>query len=93
MRQTSVAIESAKGVNMHAIRPACTIFAIWFFRSVRQVPALREVGEWGALVMMRGNECWKREWWIQEKPGGEEAGPDGFNLCSRTRPSALNVKD
>jgi hypothetical protein len=47
----------------------------------------------GALVMICGNECWKREWWIQEKLGGEEAGPDGFNLCSRTRPSALNVKD
>ena len=45
------------------------------------------------LVMISGNECWKREWWIQEKPEEEEAGPDGFNLCSRIRPSALNMKD
>lgn len=43
--------------------------------------------------VISGNECWKREWRIQEKPEEEEAGPDGFNLCSRIRPSALNMKD
>ena len=65
MRQTSVAIESAKGVNMHAIRPACTIFAIWSSVQLRwtrgagiwnwedKFLCLREVGEWGTLV---GNE-------------------------------------
>src|ERR1700730_13467823 len=49
----------------------------------RQVPRLREGVELGAcLVVICGNECWKREWWIQKKQRGEEVRPDGFNLCS-----------
>ena|SRR2546421_2327298 len=47
-----------------------------------------------ALVMIRaGTNVGSESGWIQEKPGGEEVGSNVFNLCSRIRPSALNVKD
>jgi hypothetical protein len=103
MRQTSVAIESAKGVNMHAIRPACTIFAIWSSFQSRWAKEEREFGTGKNKFLRRerlengGFSYDARERMLEtrvvhtrEARRRGDGGPDDFNLCPRIE--AVSIK-